>query len=410
MFEHNNRDELIRLAPPKARGEVFTKLMKIPGVQMIYVSALACTRHRNIDFIEMQRKGRLSYLLFNEVDMITGDYITKTKDAAAEIAAERNPSGIILLTGCQSALLSTDYKLLTEEIEQEIGVPIRVHDGCRLCGFDEENGAASSIDQLLYSFLRPAEKSEELSVNILGSAVPDEGSELFAILETAGVKKVNRLSACKTFADYQEMAQAHLNILTSPQDLEIGQYLQETLGTPYVCLGGIYDSASLEQAYDTLGKVLNCSIDLSAMKAQLEDKLQTLKQAVGARSIAVEGDAELAKWLLCEGFCVVSLSMGHHQGLTPEQRAWFAENAKNLRVEGSGHGGPKGGRGPGGPGGRGGHGGPGGPGGRGGHGGPGGPGGKRGTGGPGAAALKIGFAGSIAALDNLEHSMGGEHR
>ena len=177
----------ISLSSSRGKGEVFTKLMRIPGVQMIYVSALACTRHRSIDFIQMQRAGRLSFLLFNEVDMITGDYITKTKAAAAEIAAERSPSGIILLTGCQSALLSTDYKLLTEEMEAEIGVPVRVHDGCRLCGFDEEKGGSSAIDKMLYAFLRPSQKSEQISVNILGSAALDEHSELFSILQTVGV-------------------------------------------------------------------------------------------------------------------------------------------------------------------------------------------------------------------------------
>lgn len=382
MREQPDHPEPIRLSAPRARGEVFTKLMKIPGVQLIYVSALACTRHRNIDFIQMQRAGRLSFLLFREVDMITGDYITKTKEAAAEITAERSPTGIILLTGCQSALLSTDYQLLSEEIEQEIGVPVRVHDGCRLCGFDEETG--SSIDQLLYAFLRPSEKSGERSVNLLGSAEPDEGGELFAFLETAGVRKINRLAACKSFAQYQEMGRAHLNILTSPRDVPIGEHLRETLGIPWVCLGGIYDGAELEASYQTLAQVLHAPIDATPWKNQLTEKLRAVRERAGERPIAVEGDAELAKWLLNAGFAVERLSLNPHQGLTREQRAWFAEHAKGLSLESPGKGG--------------------------GHG----PGGGRGRGhgpqGPGAKAperLKIGYAGSLAVLESLERSMGG---
>lgn len=390
----------IRLAAPRAGGEVFTKLMKIPGVQMIYVSVLACTRHRNIDFIEMQRKGRLSYLLLSEVDMITGDYIQKTKDAAAEIAAERDPSGIILLTGCQSALLSTDYTLLAEEIQQETGVPIRVHDGCRLCGFDEEKGGSGSIDRLLYSFLLPAEKSAEKSVNILGGARPDESSELFAILEQAGVARVNSLSRCKDFNAYLDMSKAHLNILTSPQDEAIGRHLQETLGIPYICLGGVYDSARLDAAYAKLAQALDIEIDTGAYSAPLADKLDALKPAAGGRSITVDGDAELARWLLEEGFPVQSLTLNPHQGLTGEQSAWFEKNAPHFRVESfhrGGHGGGKPGGHGGKPGGR-----PGGgkPDGRpGGHGRPG-----------GASALKLGYAGSMAALDNLERALGGAAR
>lgn len=392
----------IRLSSSKGKGAVFTKLMKIPDVQMIYVSALACTRHRNIDFIEMQRKGRLSFLLFSEVDMITGDYITKTKEAAAEIAAERAPSGIILLTGCQSALLSTDYKLLSEEIEQEIGIPVRVHDGCRLCGFDEEAGGSSAIDQLLYSFLRPAEKNEELSVNILGGTEFDRHSELFSILENAGVKHINTLDSCETFQDYQNMATAHLNILTSPQDLPIGAQLEETLHIPYVCLGGIYGHDHLESAYRALSAALNTNIDTSDLQNRLADKLQVLKQAVDGRSIIVEDDAELARWLLTEGFPVVSLALNPHQGMTPEQHAWFAEHAADCKVESAK-------RGPGGHGHGGGHGHVGGhgkPGGGHGHGGNRRPGGRE----HGAAALKLGYAGSMAALAALEHNLGGTAR
>lgn len=394
MRNSTDRIDPIRLSSPRAGGEVFTKLMKIPGVQMIYVSALACTRHRNIDFIRMQRAGRLSFLLFSEVDMVTGDYITKTKDAAAEIAAERQPTGIILLTGCQSALLSTDYKLLSQEIEQEIGVPVRVHDGCRLCGFDEEKGGSSAADQLLYAFLRPDARSEAPSVNILGSAEPDPDSELFSILKAAGVQTVNWLSGCKTFAQYQQMARAHLNILASPQDLPIAEQLQESLGIPWVCLGGIYSCADLAASYQKLGELLSCSVDFAPAQERSAKKLQEVRQLLGARSIAVHGDGEIAKWLLQEGFLVESLLLNPHQGLTPQLRAWFEKNAENCRIELAGRGGagkPGGDHGPGAP--------------------------RSGGGRPGAprpdqsaGPLKLGFAGSIAVLEALEQGMGGASR
>lgn len=394
----------VRLAAPRGRAEVFTKLARVPGIQMIYVSALACTRHRTVDFVELQRMGRLSFLTFSEVDMITGDYIQKARDAAAEIAAERSPSGIVLLTGCQSALLSTDYKLLSEEIEQEIGVPVRVHDGCRLCGFDEENGGSSAIDKLLYSFLLPAPRSGEPTVNLLGTARVDESGELFSVLSAAGVKKINRLSACRTFEDYQEMSRAHVNILTTPQDIPIGQWLEETLGIPFVCLGGVYDGGELAAAYRKLGELLGAQPDVAAAGEELARTLSAVRTAADGRGIAVEDDAELAKWLVCEGFSVESLQMGHHQGLSPEQKSWFSEHAPALRVAGEqrgkpgGPGGPGGGRGPGGPGGGrpgGGH--PGKPGGR--------PEGKR----PGAPeAAKLGYQGALAVLDALKTAMEGQ--
>ena len=394
MIFKDTTANIITLSSRRGKGEVFTKLGRIPGAQMIYVSALACTRHRNVDFIALQRQGRLSFLMFDEVDMVTGDYIDKTKQAAAEIAAERKPTGIVLLTGCQSALLSTDYKLLTDEIEAEIGVPVRVHDGCRLCGFDEEEGGPSAVDKILYDFIRPAEKSAEVSVNLLGTARLDEDNELLTVLKDAGVTAVRTLNDCRSWENYQAMGTAHLNIITTPKDIELAVHLEEKLGIPWVCLGGIYSSHDLTTAYAKLGELLGCSVDLSEQADALNRQLEQTKAAAEGKTITVEDDGELAKWLFSEGFPVTTVKLNPHQGITKELRLWLEE--QGIRVESAMRGGKPGGGRPGGPGG--GH--------PGSH-----PGGKPG-GKPGGRpeAMQVGYAGAMAALNNLKRSAGGDVR
>ena len=382
----------ITLSSRRGKGEVFTKLGRIPDAQMIYVSALACTRHRNVDFINLQRQGRLSFLMFDGIDMVTGDYIDKTKQAAAEIAAERNPSGIVLLTGCQSALLSTDYKLLSDEIEQEIGVPVRVHDGCRLCGFDEEEGGPSAVDRILYDFIRSTQRSEIPCVNLIGTAELDESNELLTVLKNAGVETIHSLARCKTQADYQAMGSAHVNIITSTNDTELAIYLEEKLGIPWVCLGGIYSTADLTSAYAKLGELLGHTIDLSEQSDALSRQLEQTKAMTEGKTITVEDDGELAKWLFTEGFPVTTVKLNPHQGITKELRLWLEE--QGIKVEGAM-------RGPGGKGGR-----------PGGHGGPGGgrPGGKGGKPGGRPEPMQVGYAGAMAALNNLKRSAGGDAR
>ena len=377
----------LTLSSRRGKGEVFTKLGYIPGAQMIYVSALACTRHRNIDFIALQRQGRLAFLTFDSIDMITGDYIDKTKQACAEIAAERSPTGLVLLAGCQSALLSTDYKLLAEEIEEETGVPVRVHDGCRLCGFDEEEGGPSAVDKILYDFILPVQKSAAPTVNILGTGTVDERCELLSLLDAADVQTVRTLNSCRSWADYQAMGTAHVNIITTPKDTELAEYLEEKLGIPWVCLGGIYSAEDLTAAYQKLGGILGCDFDLSGQAAALTSALEQAKPAVNGKTITVEDDGELAKWLFLEGFPVTTVKLNPHQGITKEQRRWLEEHGINVDNPMRG--------GKGGPGGR-----PGGPGGRGGK-----PGGK-----PGGRpeSMKLGFAGATDALNNLKRSTGGD--
>ncbi len=392
MIFKDTASDIITLPSRRGKGEVFTKLGRIPGVQMIYASALACTRHRNIDFITLQRQGRLSFLMFDEVDMVTGDYIEKTKQAAAEIGAERNPTGIVLLSGCQNALLSTDYRLLSEEIEEETGIPVRVHDGCRLCGFDEEEGGPSAVDKVLYDFIRPTVKSTVPTVNILSSGPVDENCELLPLLNQAGVQTIRSLHTCRTWADYQSMGSAWVNIITSPKDTELATYLEEKLGIPWVCPGGIYSTEDLAAAYEKLGSILSYTFDLSRQAADLAATLAQTRSMAEGKTITVEDDGELAKWLFTEGFPVTNLKLNPHQGITKEQRHWLDEHGITvehpMRGGKGAHGHPGGGRPDGRPGGR--------------------PNGKPGHGAP--EPIQVGYAGAMAALNALKHSAGGDAR
>lgn len=332
-FDHS---DILKLSPPRARNEVFVKLAQIPDIQLIFVAALACTRHRGTELVALQRQGVLSYLLLDAIDLITGDYITKAKEAAAQIAEERKPSGIILMCGCQSALLSTDYGLLTGEMEQELGIPVRVYDGCRLCGFEQEetDGGSVNLDLLAYNFIPPAAKSENISVNLIGDATLAEENELLGILKDAKAESINSLSACKNIDDYHKMGAAQLNIITSASQTLVGEYLQDKLGIDYVCLDGVYDGQALCGEYQKLAQALACDIDVSSFKSRLDEKLVSAKSVVLDRPIAVEGNSALAKWLISEGFNVESLSMGHKQTISREEEEWFKVNAPGMRIAG----------------------------------------------------------------------------
>ena len=132
-----------------------------------------------------------------------------------------------------------------------------------------------------------------------------------------------------------------------------------------------------------------CIRDRSRQTAKLTDALANAKAGLEGKTITVEDDGELARWLFTEGFPVTTVKLNPHQGVTKEQRRWLDEHG--VKVENPMRGGK------GGPGGR-----PGGPGGRGGK-----PGGK-----PGGRpeALKLGYAGAMDALNTLKRSAGGEAR
>ncbi|WP_289490185.1 nitrogenase component 1, partial [Klebsiella pneumoniae] len=88
-------------------------------------------------------------------------------------------------------------------------------------------------------------------------------------LKNAGVETVRTLARCRTQADYQAMGTAWVNIITAVNDIELAQYLEEKLGIPWVCLGGIYSAEELAAAYEKLGELLGRAADLSSQAAAL---------------------------------------------------------------------------------------------------------------------------------------------
>lgn len=105
----------------------------------IYMGALSCMRHRGEEFYELQRRGRLAYLILNDIDYITGDYIAKLKEAVRLVKEKHDPSVIQIAAGCQGTLLSTDYDMLKTELEAELKTKILIDKNCHLLGFDGHN-------------------------------------------------------------------------------------------------------------------------------------------------------------------------------------------------------------------------------------------------------------------------------
>lgn len=404
-----------RINTSRPRTGVYSMLARIPGAHLIFVGALSCLRHRNGEMITQQQGGKLSLLLMQDVDFVTGRYLDKIKEACRQVAETRKPEAIILLTGCQSVLLSTDYGMITTEMEAELGIPVRANEGCYLCGFDsaEDVAKADTIEHLLFEFIKPRPKASGLTVNILASLPLAPECELRTVLQQMGVTKINELSAMTTWEEYQAMGAAQLNIICTTYPETLGRRLEARLGIPYVVLTDEYSPDGIAAVYDKIGQVLGVTPDYAEYKAAADAKFAAFRRQYGGAAVEVNGSMKAAKWLLEAGMNVTAVTNNSRSIITKDLNAWFRENApavqlkefsysgRGLEGEGEkagtqvGRGGRPEGRGE-----RGGHGGR--PEGRGGHGGRGGFGGR---GKHGGGVLVVGFAATDAAL--REDNFGG---
>lgn len=121
-------------------GNGYRALVQEPGSHLLFIGSYSCTRHKGTERLELQKEGKLSFLCLQEIDWITGDYLSQIEEAAEEVARIYPVKKLILFGGCQLELLSVDFGLLTQQLTDKLGIPVEFHKGCHLVGYGQEGG------------------------------------------------------------------------------------------------------------------------------------------------------------------------------------------------------------------------------------------------------------------------------
>lgn len=104
-----------------------------PDAMILFVGALGCTRHRGFQMGDLMREGKMALLCPTATDFATGRYLHQIVDAMAELKDERGVSEFVLMYGCQTALLSTDFDLILQEAKEKHQISVSVREVCHLC-------------------------------------------------------------------------------------------------------------------------------------------------------------------------------------------------------------------------------------------------------------------------------------
>lgn len=117
------------------RGDGYAVLAQEPGTHLLFIGSYSCTRHKGTEKLQLQRAGKLTFLCLQDIDWITGGYLQQIEEAAQEVTERYHPRKLILFAGCQIVLLSTDVKMLTQDLSAQLGIPVEFHEGCHLTGY-----------------------------------------------------------------------------------------------------------------------------------------------------------------------------------------------------------------------------------------------------------------------------------
>jgi hypothetical protein len=164
----------------------------------------------------------------------------------------------------------------------------------------------------LYMLLHEREINPE-AVAIIGSDLPtDEDSDLMRVLKGAGLK-VHEITSCRTYEEYQQMAESRVYVSYNPDAAPGGDMLSERLGGIHYALKFSFDYDEIDATFAGLAEVLGIeprsSGEIAELRAECERELEETKKLIGETPVSIDytycpRPLGLAKLLLDHGFNV----------------------------------------------------------------------------------------------------------
>ena len=157
-----------------------------------------------------------------------------------------------VLIGCPpAALIGTDYKAISDEVEEQTGVPgISVDTN----GFDTYCGGAEKYFRAMAErFLQPM-KTKKRTINVLGYnhldyCNDDDLVDLCHLLDD----KWDNVNCCDSLDDFCKLPEAEENIVVSSSALNLARYMESEFGIPYsyeLPISGTYDVDNVSKCDD----------------------------------------------------------------------------------------------------------------------------------------------------------------
>ena len=313
--------------PARGTWNIVHTGMLIPQAHQIFVCAAGCLRGVVLTAAEMHAEDRFSTIEIRENNVLDGDMESLIIDGVADIISKLpyKPPAILVYTSCIHHFIACDLKYVYKTLREKF--PDISFTDCYMNPIMRKSGL--NPDQLmrrqLYSLLekRPLNKK---AVNIIGNDLPTaETSDLVKMIKDNGFI-LREINSCSTYDEYQQMAEASLNITYYAAARAGGQTLSDRLGSQhvYIPVSYSYDEISLHMQLlaDCLG--IKCP-DFSDRISECNHALDKLRNLIGNTKITIDytltpRPLSLARLLLDKGFRVTKIYLDSISG---EEKADF---------------------------------------------------------------------------------------
>ena len=287
--------------------------LSIPGSVMLLVSPGCCGRNTTILTEYKEYRDRFFFLILDETDIVTGRHLKKIPQAVQEVYdhLENKPSVMMICITCVDALLGTDMERVCKKAQNQGPIPVLP---CYMYALTREGRKPPMVHvrQSIYSLLKRENVRPDM-VNLLGNFDHlEDDCELYPILKSLGIRKINEISRCRDYEEYLEMGNANFNLVLHPEARYAAGDLQKRLGIPSIELTRVYQIDKIRKQYRLFGAALGVDIEdnvyYEETRKYIEEFRSKHKQLIFSVGEGCNANAfELSLALLQYGFSVAEI-------------------------------------------------------------------------------------------------------
>ncbi len=313
--------------PARGTWNIVHTGMLIPEAHEIFVCGASCLRGVVLTAAEMHAEDRFSTVAVREHNLLDGDMEELVIEGVSDIIEKlpKRPPAVLVYTSCVHHFAGCDLGMIYGELRERF--PDIDFTDCYMNPIMRKSGLTP--DQLmrsrLYMLLKEREKKEKSAAIIGNDLLTRAESELLDILKSGGYK-IHEITSCKTYEEYQEMAEASYYISYNAAAAAGGQMLSERLGGKHLYVPFSFDYEEIEAGFVRLGQLLDIEIpDYTKKKKECEAAVRETLELIGKTPISIDytycpRPLGLARLLLDAGFAVEKVYV---DAITGEDKADF---------------------------------------------------------------------------------------
>ena len=304
-------------SPARGTWNIVHTGMLIPGAHEIYVCAAGCLRGVVLTAAEMGTQDRFSTVAVRENNLLDGDMEDLVIEGVTDIINKlpKRPPAVLVYTSCVHHFTGVDLDMIYATLRSRF--PDIDFTDCYMNPIMRKSGLTP--DQLMRSRLymllheRPIDPE---AVAVIGNDLPtDEDSDLMLMLKAAG-RKVHEITSCRTYEEYQQMAESTVYVSYYPDAAPGGDMLSERLGGTHYALKFSFDYDEIDETFAGLAEVLGTEPrsgeEIAALREECEKELEKTKDLIGDTPVSIDytycpRPFGLAKLLLGHGFNVTKV-------------------------------------------------------------------------------------------------------